>query len=745
MDDQEKKPSAEFSSAEEEKICSDPQAETSRAAGSAPESAERNGEPAAQPEKKKGFKVWWQNHKPTQRRLIQVYAALLFNINFKGFFTGEMYRGPVKSVCVPGMNCYSCPGASGACPLGSLQNALAHRSAEHRSAFFYVIGIILLYAVLLGRTICGFLCPVGLGQELLYKIKTPKLKKNRVTHILSYFKYVLLAVLVIAVPLLFSFSDTVIPGFCKYICPAGTFGGGIGLLLHPSNAGLFEGLGILFTWKFILMVIMMVACVFIFRFFCRFFCPLGAIYGFFNKISLLGVKLDQNKCTDCGLCVSHCKMDVKHVGDHECINCGDCIRICPAHAISWKGSKLLLHKSAVEAEVAVEEKPLAGMLEKRSAAAVAAGETQGESFVREEIAVSVSYSETPAGAQGTSEGTKTKEKRPKKHDKVFFLKIAAWTLALIVFAGAFVYYNFLDKSSEAGYVPTGTEHRFSILANSEGTLAFRILGEGEEGQNTVEPYSGDGTEESPYILSELFGTYVIESVTPGQTIWYSYSSEDTIELTLRRIGTWNENSTARFSLSVYAYSAESGEFTPSQSASMVTSETITFEAGVAQGYMPGMLLYDFTLDVIGNDETYTLSKHRGKIIVINFWYTTCGPCVGELPSFQQVKQKYGDEVEVIAIHQAGWEEQEVVDWINAKEDILDTSRTWGAWDVTFLMDRGNKSVSEIYTLLGGRSNSYPMTLIIDENGFVKLWRQASMEQATLENTIDDILAARENG
>lgn len=694
--------------------------------------------------KKKGFKVWWQNHKPTQRRLIQVYAALLFNINFKGFFTGEMYRGAVKSVCVPGMNCYSCPGASGACPLGSLQNALAHRSAEHRSAFFYVIGIILLYAVLLGRTICGFLCPVGLGQELLYKVKTPKMKKGRVTRILSYFKYVLLAVLVIAVPLLFSFSDTVIPGFCKYICPAGTFGGGIGLLLHPSNAGLFEGLGILFTWKFILMVIMMVACVFIFRFFCRFFCPLGAIYGFFNKISLLGVRLDQNKCTDCGLCIAHCKMDVKHVGDHECINCGECIRICPAHAISWKGSKLFLHQNAVE-PVPVAEKPLSGMLKEKSAAAVAVGETaQGESVVREEIAVSVSYAETPAGAQGENVGATAKEKRPKKHDKIFWLKVAAWTLALVVFAGAFVYYNFLDKSSEVGYVPAGTEHRFAVTTYTEGTLVFKITGEGHEEDGVVEPYSGDGTESSPYILRELYGNYVLTDLAANQTVWYSYSSEDTVEVTLKRVSKWEEESTVRFGLAIYGY-GPSGELTLSRSVDMVSSETFEMEAGVVRGYQQGSLLYDFTLDVIGNDETYTLSAHRGKIIVINFWYTTCGPCVNELPSFQQVKQKYGDEVEVIAIHQAGWEEQEVVDWIGKKEDVLDTSRTWASWDVTFLMDRGTKSVSEIYTLLGGRSNSYPMTLIIDENGFVRLWRQASMEQSTLETTIDEILASRQNG
>ena len=118
---------------------------------------------------------------PSKRKLIQLYSALLFNANLKGFVNGKIYQGPIKNVCTPGLNCYSCPGASGACPLGSLQNALG---ASEKRTPYYVFGIIILYSILLGRIICGFLCPFGLIQELLYKIKTPKLKKNRFTRVL---------------------------------------------------------------------------------------------------------------------------------------------------------------------------------------------------------------------------------------------------------------------------------------------------------------------------------------------------------------------------------------------------------------------------------------------------------------------------------------------------------------------------------------------------------------------------------
>ncbi len=310
---------------------------------------------------KKFFKktgAWFARHMPSKRRIIQLYSALLYNANIKGFFNGRIYKGPTKNLCVPGLNCYSCPGAVGACPLGSLQNALSASSVRTPT---YILGILALFGLMLGRTICGFLCPIGLGQELLYKIKTPKLKKNRVTRVLSYFKYVVLIALVVVVPLAFA-----VPGFCEYICPAGTFEGGLGLLTNPNNEGLLANLGPLFSWKFTLLVLIIVASVFIFRVFCRFLCPLGAIYGFFSRVALLGVKLDKEKCTDCGLCVGVCKMDIKRVGDHECIHCGACISVCPAKAISWKGSKLFVRANDVDAPMQTEIKPLSGMLKKEA-------------------------------------------------------------------------------------------------------------------------------------------------------------------------------------------------------------------------------------------------------------------------------------------------------------------------------------------------------------------------------------------
>lgn len=271
--------------------------------------------------------------RPSKRRLIQLYAALLYNAHLRGFVDGTIFQGATKAVCVPGLNCYSCPGAAAACPLGALQNALA--SANHRLPY-YALGLLALFGLVLGRVVCGFLCPFGLLQELLHKIPTPKIPKGRVTRRLSYLKYGILGAFVIGIPLWYLVKDVAVPGFCKYICPAGTLEGAVALLAHPANEGLFGRLGGLFGWKLALMAAILALCVFLYRAFCRFLCPLGAIYGLFCRVALLGVEVDANRCTNCGRCVAVCPVDIRRVGDHECVQCGACVKICPEGAIAWR-------------------------------------------------------------------------------------------------------------------------------------------------------------------------------------------------------------------------------------------------------------------------------------------------------------------------------------------------------------------------------------------------------------------------
>lgn len=267
-----------------------------------------------------------------KRRLIQLCAALLYNLNLKGFAQASIYKGKLKGTCVPGLNCYSCPGAIGSCPLGTLQNSLA---AMDRKLPFYILGVLLLFGAVLGRIVCGFLCPFGFIQELIYKIPGPKLEKSKLTRALSKVKYLILLVFVLILPVIYKLAlGFPVPAFCKYICPAGTLEGGIPLVLMDESLGSLAGA--LFTWKAGVLAVIILSAVFICRSFCRFICPLGAVYSLFAPVALLGIAVDDNACTNCGRCVKACKMDIKKVGDMECVQCGECIQECSLRAIRWK-------------------------------------------------------------------------------------------------------------------------------------------------------------------------------------------------------------------------------------------------------------------------------------------------------------------------------------------------------------------------------------------------------------------------
>ena len=493
-------------------------------------------------------KIW-----PSKRKWMQLYFALLFNANAKGFVTGEIYTGKTKQICAPGINCYSCPGAVGACPLGSLQNAM---NGENHGSIYYVGGILVLYAILFGRMICGWLCPFGFIQELLHKIKTPKVKKSPVTRILSYLKYVILVVFVFIVPFLYAIRKMTLPAFCKYICPAGTLEGGMTLLSYKINDWGLAVLGPLFTWKFLLMVSILVGCVFIFRLFCRFLCPLGALYGLFNRFSIFGIKLDRDKCVDCNRCIAHCEMDIHHVGDPECISCGECVAVCPTNAIRWKGPQILLPKNEIPSQEGEAAKP--------------------------------------------------------NQKKRFVTRLVATVALLAILVGTGVYH-------------------------------------------------------------------------------------------------WK-----------------------------VSSDKVHIEVDPDRGNQVGDLCYGYDLPIItadGIQEETMDPTALGRVTVINFWYTTCGPCVAELPHFNDVAKTYADEVTVVAVH--GMFPSTAPKFITEEypdSPIVFLSDFIPEGDNTTELDR-----TGYYTLLGGVNNAYPRTVIIDEKGVITHVFPGAIDHATLESAVKEAL------
>ncbi len=280
-----------------------------------------------------------------KRRPFQLISTIITNSYVQGLFVGQiLYRGPLKYFCVPSFNCYSCPLAIFACPIGAMQAVAA--GFAYRFAF-YVVGILGVVGAVVGRMACGWICPFGLLQEYLYKIPSPKL---RIPRFLNYAKYVFLVVMVILMPaFLVNEFGVGEPYFCKLVCPAGTLEAGIPLpLIEPA---LKNQLGGLYALKIGILVFFLVWMVVSRRAFCRTTCPLGAIYSLFNRFSLYSMSWNATTCIKCDECYKQCPMDLKVYESPNAANCIRCLKCrdnCPTGSIAY--SHRLLHTPPAETE-----------------------------------------------------------------------------------------------------------------------------------------------------------------------------------------------------------------------------------------------------------------------------------------------------------------------------------------------------------------------------------------------------------
>jgi len=263
----------------------------------------------------------------TKRLYVQALAALATNSYFLAPY--------LKYLPCPSLNCYACPLAVFACPIGSLQHFVIIGLFP-----FLLLGLLALVGSVVGRWSCGYICPFGLFQDLLAKARRRKLS---LPGWMTYGRYVSLAVVTLAIPAVFNE-----PWFCK-LCPAGTLEAGIPIvgaalfkvkvLGHYSQ---FLGMvGWMFHLKLALLALTVLAAVYVKRPFCRILCPLGAIFGLFNKVSILQLSVDRGCDPSRADCRKVCPVDIdirKDPSSPDCVRCLQCLS-CPGVSSSFTKGK----------------------------------------------------------------------------------------------------------------------------------------------------------------------------------------------------------------------------------------------------------------------------------------------------------------------------------------------------------------------------------------------------------------------
>lgn len=249
------------------------------------------------------------------RLWVQLGAALITNSVFPTW---------LKHVPCLGLNCYSCPAAVFACPIGGLQ----HFAADHRLPL-YLLGALGLVGLGVGRFACGWLCPFGLLQDLAYRLPVRKWSPRGGWPRLPWLPFAVLAVFVVALPYL-----TGEQWFSK-ICPAGTLEAGLPWII--LSADIRGQIGVFFVVKVVTLVALLAWMVVTRRPWCRYLCPLGAIYAAFNPISALHLQVNPAACSGCGHCRAVCPVELDpatQASSLGCIHCLECVPACPAGAIS---------------------------------------------------------------------------------------------------------------------------------------------------------------------------------------------------------------------------------------------------------------------------------------------------------------------------------------------------------------------------------------------------------------------------
>lgn len=192
---------------------------------------------------------------------------------------------------------------------------------------FAVFFLVLLFvSIIVNRSICAWGCQFGVLQDFIHRLfRNKKDTKNVITKYKPPFwvgNTVRILTFGAMAAAAFAFSYDLIGAFDPF------------KIFNPKTIGIGAG---------IFIGVVAVSSIFIYRPFCYFFCPFGLISWLASRLSIIRIRIDREKCSECGVCVSACpSRAMKGIYDGkklppDCYTCGSCIASCSTKAISLSG------------------------------------------------------------------------------------------------------------------------------------------------------------------------------------------------------------------------------------------------------------------------------------------------------------------------------------------------------------------------------------------------------------------------
>lgn len=262
------------------------------------------------------------------------FVFIYFDGLFGRFLGGARLSRVTGYVCVPGYQCSACDWVSVGCPIGMLQYVMSRL----RFFPFYAAGVLASVGLLVGAMPCGWVCPVGFAQDIVWRLRQKLFKRFRhVPDGLRSLKIAVLVVFVLALPAFLGGSRPWAENpYCDYLCP-------IGAATVAVPAAARHGLDAVnpdpWTWiRYGVLGVLVLLLLFVKRPVCTLFCPILAVLGRFNRVSLYRMRVDRDACVECDRCRTVCPMDLRIFEDPdspECVRCLRCRDVCPRACVTF--------------------------------------------------------------------------------------------------------------------------------------------------------------------------------------------------------------------------------------------------------------------------------------------------------------------------------------------------------------------------------------------------------------------------